>query len=211
MNMDMNKNMKSNTNMSMNSNKVAELEFRTYRQLDTPDWPAALALYHRSFPAGRKPDAILAGMFAKGMSELHTATLPHARELAAMAVTGVIPAANLLLIDYLAVQEQLRGGGIGRRFVRRLAEWAREDMRLSGMLLEAEAEPGPDNERRIRFWESCGFTLTDYVHRYRWVPETYRAMYLPFGEDQALREQARDGGRALFRYIESFHKQAFAR
>ncbi len=187
------------------------LNFRTSTHLDKPDWPAALALYHRSFPEGRKPDAIVAGMFAKGMSELHTATVESSGELAAMAVTGVIPAAGLLLIDYLAVQEHLRGNGIGRLFVHYIADWARVEMRLSGMLLEAEAEPGADNERRIRFWERCGFVLTDYVHRYKWVPETYRAMYMPFGDGMSLRAQAQDGGRSLFRHIEAFHKQAFAR
>lgn len=185
------------------------LNYSTYSHVDTPEWPEALALYHRSFPAGRKPDAIVTGMFAKGMSELHVATEEGSGELAAMAISGVIPAAGLLLIDYLAVRERLRDRGIGRQFVRHIADWARDERGLSGLLIEAEAEPGADNERRVRFWERCGFVLTDYVHRYKWVPETYRAMYLPFGND--VSERARDGGRALFRHIEAFHKQAFAR
>jgi len=192
------------------SRMTNNMEIRTYRHIDTPDWPLALSLYHQAFPApGRKPDAILAGMFAKGMSGLHTVHADDGSGLAAMAITGAIPNADLLLIDYIAVRKPLQGKGIGRQFVRRIAEWARDELRLSGILLEAEAEPGAQHERRIRFWEQCGFVLTEYVHHYRWVPETYRAMYLPF--NARLPEEAEDGGRTLFRYIEAFHKQAFAK
>lgn len=186
------------------------MNFRTYSHIDTPDWPAALSLYHQAFPAsGRKPDAILTAMFKKGMSYLHTASASEEQELAAMAVTGVIPDASLLLIDYLTVRDSVRSEGIGGRFVRHIADWAQSEIHLSGMLLEAEAEPGPDNERRIHFWQRCGFVLTEYVHHYRWVPETYRAMYLSF--DAQVPDAVQDGGRALFRHIEAFHKKAFER
>jgi GNAT superfamily N-acetyltransferase len=180
--------------------------FRTFEQLDVPEWKQALALYHEAFPkAGRKPDAILEGMFGKGQSYLHTEE--ENGEVTAMAVTGIAPRSNLLIIDYLAVKAGLQGQGIGSRFVREVADWARTEKRLDGILIEAEAHPGPEHARRIRFWKSCGFHLTPYVHRYIWVPETYRAMYLPF--DTSF--QVKDNGESLFRHIEAFHKKAFTR
>ncbi|WP_276352389.1 GNAT family N-acetyltransferase [Cohnella caldifontis] len=182
------------------------MAFRTFDDINRPEWKAALKIYHQAFPApGRKPDRILEGMFAKRLSFLHTES--EDGEVLAMAVTGRVPKAELLLIDYLAVREDVRGRGYGRRFVRDIETWARDRMKLAGLLIEAEADPGEANAERIRFWERCGFVLTDYVHEYIWVPETYRAMYRMF--EPGFRAQ--DGGRALFRHIEEFHKKAFAR
>ncbi len=181
------------------------MTFHTYDNLDTPEWGEALHLYHDAFPAGRKPDRIIEGTFAKKLGFLHTES--DGDKLLAMAVTGPIPAGNLLLIDYLAVRKDWRGQGIGRRFVRDIAAWARDVKRASGLLIETEAEPGAENERRIRFWENCGFILTGYTHHYRFVPEPYRAMYLPF--DPAV--GPKDDGKSLFRHIEWYHQQAFAK
>jgi GNAT superfamily N-acetyltransferase len=182
------------------------MAFRTFDDLNPPHGPQALALYHQAFPqAGRKPDSIIAGMFSKRMCFLQTESTDG--EVTAMAVTGVIPQGNVLLIDYLAVREERRGEGVGRQFVLDLAAWARDELKLRGIILEAEADPGSENEERILFWRRCGFVLTDYVHKYIWVPETYRAMYLPF--DKAFRVS--DSGESLFQYIEWFHKKAFTR
>jgi GNAT superfamily N-acetyltransferase len=180
------------------------MTFRTYDHLDVPDWKQAMELYIQAFPS-RKADNIITGMFAKRISWLHTEAT--SGEVSAMAITGLIPEEKWLLIDYLAVRTEKRGQGIGRQFVRDLADWARNERKLSGLLLEAEADPGSENANRIRFWERCGFILTEYVHHYIWVPETYRAMYLPFGSDFRLK----DRGESLFRCIESFHKKSFTR
>jgi GNAT superfamily N-acetyltransferase len=180
------------------------MKFHTYDHLSTSDWKPALDLYHQAFPKpGRKPDPIIVGMFTKKLSFLHTVS--EGDNLAAMAVTGLIPEAGLLLIDYLTVRDNLRGQGIGRQLVRDITAWAKDEKHLSGILLEAEAESGQANAERIQFWESCGFTLTEYVHKYIWVPETYQAMYVSFGSEFAVKDQ----GQALFRHIESYHKKAF--
>jgi len=182
------------------------MAFHTYDHVNIADWNPALALYHQAFPkAGRKPDPIIMGMFAKKLSFLHTDS--EGGNLSAMAFSGLIPEANVLLIDYLAVREDLRGRGIGHQFVQNIAAWAKEEKKLSGILLEAEDEPSLENVGRIRFWEKCGFILTEYVHKYIWVPETYRAMYLPFGSEFRVN----DRGQSLFKYIESYHKKAFKR
>ncbi|MBN2983675.1 GNAT family N-acetyltransferase [Cohnella algarum] len=178
--------------------------FSTFDRLEAPHGEAALRIYREAFPS-RKPDAVIRAMFERRLSYLHTESTE--TEVAAMAMTGNIPQGNALLIDYLAVAEAKRERGIGSRFVRNIADWARSEKRFQAIILEAEAEPGPENEARIRFWQRCGFVLTDYVHKYIWVPETYRAMYLPLVADWRVS----DRGETLFRWIGEFHRRSFAR
>jgi GNAT superfamily N-acetyltransferase len=181
------------------------MEFISLDRLDAHLWPQALELYHQAFPAeGRKPDRILMGMFEKKMSLLQVGV--ESGLVKAMAISGVLKKANVLLIDYMAVEESFRGQGIGRRFMEQIKRWAREERSLNGVIIEVEADPTPQNEERIRFWERCGFTLTEYVHHYIWVPEPYRAMYLEFEEGTS--GFSRDG-ETLFRFISAFHGRAF--
>lgn len=179
---------------------------KTFRQLDDRYWPPALKLYHEAFPrAGRKPDAILAGMFAKGIAYLHAET--DGPDVFAMAITGLAAGGRLLLIDYIAVDAARRGSGIGSRFLRKIADWARDELRADGIVIEAEAEPTAENAERILFWEKNGFALTPYVHRYIWVPEPYQAMYLSFAPVPAFPTD----GETLFTHISGYHAQAFRR
>lgn len=179
--------------------------FITLQQLDDAIWPEALRIYHESFPqAGRKPDAILTGMFDKEMAYLH-AKMTDGAQMAAMAITGIIAEAGLLLIDYVAVRQALRYKRIGMQFINDVKHWARDAQNLQGIIIEVEAEAGEENAGRIRFWEKCGFTLTNYVHRYRWVPERYRAMYVSFTAAPTFPTD----GETLFQYIGAFHAKAF--
>ncbi|MBW5446272.1 GNAT family N-acetyltransferase [Cohnella sp. CFH 77786] len=180
--------------------------FDTYDRLDVPHGEEAMRIYRASFPqSGRKPDAVIQAMFDRRMAYLHTESIED--RVTAMAITGVIPQANVLLIDYLAVAGEVRGRGIGRRLVQHIAGWAREEKRLAGIILEAEADPGEENEERFRFWQRCGFTSTEYVHKYIWVPETYRALYMAFDPEWRVS----DRGETMFRWIGNYHRKAFAR
>ncbi|MBB6672756.1 GNAT family N-acetyltransferase [Cohnella nanjingensis] len=179
------------------------MRFETYDRLEERIWPEARRLYHQAFPEGRKPDGIIEAMFARKLSLLHIGETDGL--VAAMAITGVIRPANALLIDYLAVRPDRQGEGLGTAFVEAMKTWAKDEQGLDGLILEAESDPTPANERRIRFWRRCGFIATAYVHQYIWVPEPYRAMYLPFGEAPNL---PRDG-EALFRHIGAFHRRSF--
>src|SRR5690606_1201773 len=123
----------------------------------------------------------------------------------AMALTGRTEDGKAILIDYLAVRAELQGQGIGRSFLAALRQWAEAVERRDGIIIEVESEPTPINRARIRFWQQCGFRLTDYVHHYRWVPEPYHAMVLPFRADSGLPED----GEELFRYINAFHARAY--
>ncbi|NIK71510.1 MULTISPECIES: GNAT family N-acetyltransferase [unclassified Paenibacillus] len=180
----------------------------TLNELDNSLWPLAKKLYEQSFPKqGRKPDAIINGMFRKMRCFLHT--LADEGRVQAMALSGLTGGEKILLIDYIAVSEQRRGEGIGSQLIAAIEEWAQKCMQLDGLLIEVESEQNRINEQRIRFWERNGFTITDYEHSYIWVPEPYRAMYKPLSQENAW---LGDGsGRQLFRYITAFHEKAYSK
>jgi GNAT superfamily N-acetyltransferase len=169
-------------------------------------WFKAEYIYHQAFPAeGRKSRAIIRRMFGKRMCQLHLATL--GSETVAMALTGINKEARVLILDYIAIKEDLRGNGYGRLFINHIKQWAETTAACLGIVVEVESEASPDNSRRIHFWEKCGFHLTEYVHHYIWVPEPYRAMYLNFNPESRLTEN----GEKLFRYITQFHKKAYTK
>lgn len=177
------------------------MKIETMERPDDRVWPQALALYREAFPEG-KPERILAAMFRKRMAYLHVAA--DERGVVAMAITGTTAGGKLLLIDYLAVRDDRRGEGIGQAFLAAIRDWASGTLRVDGLLIEAEYGDEKDAER-VRFWERCGFVLTEYVHQYIWVPEPYRAMYLPLVPDADIPHD----GKQLFRYIGEFHNRAF--
>ncbi|MCL6604147.1 MAG: GNAT family N-acetyltransferase [Paenibacillus sp.] len=127
--------------------------------------------------------------------------------IVAMAVTGLSGAANapMLIIDYLAVNKEQRGQGFGRQFLNSICDWASNEHRVQGIIIEVEAGKSDEHTERILFWERCGFILTTYIHQYIWVPEPYQAMLLPL--DSSI--NVPDDGQSLFRYINSFHKKAY--
>ena len=181
------------------------MELLTLDHLDEIYWPEAEKLYDEAFPLeGRKSDAIIRSMFDRRVSRLHVGI--NDGQVEAMAITGKVDEGRVLLIDYLAVKGRLRGQGIGGAFMHEIVRWAKDTEKLRGIVIEAECEPGGDNMRRIRFWEKCGFTLTEYVHRYIWVPELYSAMALSFDPANPLPHR----GEELFRYITDFHRKAYA-
>ncbi|SFD84201.1 Acetyltransferase (GNAT) family protein [Paenibacillus catalpae] len=182
--------------------------FTTLDKLDDRLWPLAKQLYEHSFPKeGRKPDGIIAGMFRKMSCFLHTLSNEGAVE--AMALSGLTGGGSILLIDYIAVSEDRRDEGIGSQLIQRITEWAQNEKRLDGLLIEVESEHTPANEQRIRFWERNGFTITDYEHPYIWVPEPYRAMYKQLNQETDwLGDRS---GKKLFRYITAFHEKAYSK
>lgn len=180
------------------------MEFRTVDHWDEELWLLAEPVYVQAFPKhGRKNRQIIQRLFEKEVAFLHVAI--ERSEVIAMALTGRLDDLNALLIDYLAVRKDLRGQGIGRVFMGLIRDWTVNEAHFDGILIETEAEISESNINRIRFWESCGFTLTDYVHHYIWVPEPYRAMYLNLHPTKALPTD----GETLFRYITRFHSKAY--
>jgi GNAT superfamily N-acetyltransferase len=178
------------------------MEYQTIAEWNEEIWTKAERIYQQAFPKeGRKSRAIIRQMFEKQMCQLHFAS--ENSELIAMALTGVTK--KVLIIDYIAIKEDLRGKGYGRLFMDYIINWAEIIACCTGVVVEVEAEAALENSRRIRFWEACGFHFTEYVHHYIWVPEPYHAMYLNFNPKIPLSED----GKELFRYITQFHEKAY--
>ncbi|MFC4597713.1 GNAT family N-acetyltransferase [Cohnella hongkongensis] len=172
---------------------------------DEAMWAEADVIYREAFPRhGRKSEAIVRRMFERGLCALHVWREQGAA--AAMALTAFDDRSGALIVDYLAVGRVWRGRGVGSRCIGQLRNWAlaaKPDCR--GIVIEVEAEETEENAGRIRFWTNAGFRLTDYVHAYVWVPETYRAMALSFDPASPLP----DDGRELFKAITRYHERAY--
>ncbi|MBE1442118.1 GNAT family N-acetyltransferase [Paenibacillus sp. OAS669] len=186
--------------------KALELDYQITDEWDEVLWSSVEPIYEQAFPiGGRKSRDIVRRMFSRKMCQLHT--ISRGSEFIGMALSGIDKQAGALLIDYLAIRSEVRGEGNGRCFLDRIKEWARTHAECKGIIVEVEAEPTEENQRRVQFWEANGFHLTDYVHQYIWVPEPYRAMYLNFNERDRLPED----GEQLFRSITRFHEKAYRR
>jgi len=172
---------------------------------DKEIWAIANEIYVEAFPEhGRKSEAIIRRMFERHLCSLHAWRLQC--KAVAMALTSYDERSQALILDYLAVKQTVRDRGIGRKCVEQLREWAETTYPgCLGILIEVEADDSSRNEERIRFWEKTGFRLTDYVHSYIWVPETYRAMKLSFDPEHPLS----DDGKQLFKAITRYHERAY--
>lgn len=180
------------------------LKFRTFDAWDEAVWRQAEPVYTEAFPpSSSKKPSLIRSMLERRLSFLHV--LEADGETIGMAVTGKLDGLNALLIDYLAIHSQRRGQGLGRILLQEIERWSSGEQRLQGIVIEVESDETAANERRIRFWLSCGYTLTPYVHKYIWVPEPYKAMYKRLTPDARLPED----GEALFRAITGFHKKAY--
>ncbi|MCT8138428.1 GNAT family N-acetyltransferase [Anaerobacillus sp. CMMVII] len=178
------------------------MKIKTVCTWDDELWQDASALYLEAFgDKGAKPVKIIKNMFAQGIAELHVGY--NNSVAVAMALTGKLVSDQVMIIDYLAVSEKERGQGLGQQFVTYLRQKA-IDQGYHKIIIEAESEATPDNRGRIHFWQSCGFLLTEYVHQYIWVPETYHAMYFPL-----ITELKKVAGEELFVFINTFHRLSF--
>lgn len=179
------------------------LEFLTIDHWDEQMWERAGHIYHEAFDQkGAKPDKVLRNMFNKGIGFLHLGLDHH--NIVALAISGRIKGKSAVIIDYLAVHQDNRNKGIGGKLMNYIREWSNSEG-AKNIIIEVEAERAPENLARINFWKKCGFTLTDYIHQYIWVPEPYQAMYLNLLPDSAVPKT----GEALFSYISQFHRQSF--
>ena len=119
------------------------------------DWIRIRRLYAHAFPPSeRKPFSMILSMRRKGKTDVWC--FYQDGRFAGFAST--INGDGLILIDYLAVEEKLRGQGVGAGALKALCD-AYPD---AGLFVEIESpfEPGEDQADRIRrkvFYERCGF------------------------------------------------------
>lgn len=181
------------------------MEFRTVDYWDEELWKKGSMIYYQAFGEHGKSEKIIRNMFQKQICYLHV--IEQDSTVIAIAITGKLKEVRALLIDYLAVKQDVRNQGIGLQFMDFLKIWCLTEGRFDSMIIEVEAERTSENLARIRFWEKCGFTLTDYIKKYIWVPEPYQAMYHNLHHNAKLPSD----GETLFQYIAQFHKQSFSK
>ncbi|UKS29241.1 GNAT family N-acetyltransferase [Paenibacillus sp. HWE-109] len=179
-------------------------EYMTTETWDEALWLQAESVYNEAFPKhGRKPRELIRRMFQRGICTLHIWRDP--TQVVAMALTATNQETKVLIIDYIAVRKSQRGKGLGRTCLADIRHWAKTQGNCRELVIEVEAEMTEENIARIAFWQKVGFHLTDYVHTYVWVPETYRAMYLDLDEQSELP----DDGQTLFTHITDYHEKAY--
>jgi GNAT superfamily N-acetyltransferase len=181
------------------------LEFNTINQWDEKLWDdQVFPIYHQAFDGkGAKPEKIIRNMFRKRLCYLHLGMAES--QVVAMALTGKLEGTHALLIDYMAVHHKWQHQGIGKKMMGYIQEWSITKEKMKSLVIEVESEDSTETISRNRFWEKCGFTLTEYIHHYVWVPESYRAMFLKMVPDTNLPEK----GEELFKLIEKFHKTSY--
>lgn len=176
----------------------------TIDQWDEENWQKASPVYQQAFgEKGAKPEKIIRNMFRKRICFLHLAKI--GEQVIGMALTGKLKGSSALIIDYLAVHKDWRNKGLGLKIIDLLKDWAGIEGNFDSLVIEVESDKLPENSARILFWEKCGFTLTDYIHQYIWVPEPYQAMYLKLHPNASLPMD----GKVLFKYIGEFHKASY--
>lgn len=184
------------------------MEFKTISVWNEEIWEKASAVYEEAFGRhGAKSKAVIRNMFAKQMCSLHVVIDETGKdsEVIGIALTAKLSAINTVLIDYLAIKKTYRNKGIGELFVHYLKEWTITEMECDSMLLEIEATDNPVHQQRIKFWEKCGFQLTDYIHDYKVVPEPYQAMYQKLTPDAKISTEVKE----LFKHLANFHQKCF--
>ena len=109
------------------------------------------------------------------------------------------------LLDYFAVAPELRGQGVGSRFLRELTDISRE-FQVPYVLIEAEStdssetpEQLTERQRRLRFYKNCGCLLTP-VYSLLFGVE-YQILLLPLRDACPGSETVKENLENLYRVI----------
>ena len=120
----------------------------------TRELPAIFALYRSAFPASeRKPFSVIVKMARRGRVDLWT--FRWSGRFAGFAAT--VNGQELVMLDYFAVKEDLRGRGLGSAALKKLME----HYESRGFFLEIEStfeasENIPQRIKRKEFYVNCG-------------------------------------------------------
>ncbi len=132
------------------------------------DWWQAYQLYNKAFPASeRKPFSIILRMTRDGRSD----TWRILREGKFCGFATTINSDELVMLDYLAIQKDRRGTGVGTAALKLLLE----QYAGRGFFVEIEEPFSPgddlrDRQRRRAFYRACGLEPLGVMARVFGVP-----------------------------------------
>lgn len=128
-----------------------------FRKLDVKDYPRFLALYNETFPGDQRREY-------KDEKDLDTFINEHKGKFHGIAIDdggddfiGFLTYwtfKGYVYIEHFAVAPEHRGKNIGRKLLHHLFEEVSPDV-----LVEVEHPDTVDNQRRIHFYEQCGFRI----------------------------------------------------
>jgi len=134
------------------------LAVQRLQSAEDPGFQALLAMYRAGFPSSeRKPDAQLAEMIARPDYLFLLVTLDGAA--AGFSISLSLKRTDVFLLEYMAVDVDRRGHGLGRFLFRHLVEMPEQTGRH--LLVEVDSDKLPsadrnDRVRRKRFYRNLG-------------------------------------------------------
>ena len=133
------------------------------RPLTPADLPAYRELYESAFPEGERKE--LSFMIGGPCADAYDLLVIETPEMPVSGLIITVRHEKFLLLDYLAVQPQLRGQGIGHAALPRILDFCRDRAPDAHVFLEIETpmdacENPLQRTRRKAFYLSCGFVET---------------------------------------------------
>lgn len=122
-------------------------------------WAEIYCLYQKAFPKSeKKPFSMIRKMHRLGKSDVWR--FERDGKFAGLIIT--INGEEIILLDYLAVEETQRGTGIGSEILRRMKEhYADKSVFLEIESVYEECENKAERIRRKHFYEKCGLQSMD--------------------------------------------------
>lgn len=144
---------------------MIDLTSLNIRKAKEYDYSACLELYHEAFPSNeRHPDEVILQRITSGSSILYVAETKD--QFVGFALLHDLTVVPFVLLDYLAVQRDLRGKGYGSEMLRFVREkcWQQDTF----LLVEAEEPEFGENQndrlRRIHFYQRNGGCLIPKIN-----------------------------------------------
>lgn len=132
-----------------------------FRKMEEKDYPAFLKLYNESFPENErrlyKSAEHVANFVKEKGGKFNAFAIDDGGCFLGFLSYWIFE--GYVYIEHFAVEPEHRGKNIGRKLLSHLFDTVGENV-----LLEVEKPDTPEAERRIRFYERCGFRLREDIN-----------------------------------------------
>ncbi len=143
-----------------------EYSIETIKSKEDSHLPQMQRIYYEAFPPREViPFSEILKKYEEGVEVLYLCRKNE--EVVAIAFFAVYDEPSLLLLDYFAVKTEVRGNGIGSRFLSKLLGYCSEKYATSLIMAEVEdpnfGEKRNMKDERIRFYQRLGMKLVTNV------------------------------------------------